>query len=76
MNPMFSVTAIKSMYHLMAEELQELKQYLFKQDLSKSINMNDILQKVALVSAPGLFINTSPQTNCLLGRIDFSGLRS
>ncbi len=49
MNPMFSVTAIKGMYHLMVDELKELKQYLNEQDFSRSININDTFQKVALV---------------------------
>jgi hypothetical protein len=52
MNPMFSVTTIKGMYPLMIEELSELKQYLLAHDSTKdSININDVLQKVALVSS-------------------------
>ncbi len=49
MNPMFSTTAIKGMYHLMVDELKELTTYLNEQNLRESININDILQKVALV---------------------------
>jgi hypothetical protein len=49
MNPMFSMTAIKGMYHLMVDELKQLTEYLNRQDASKSININEVLQKVALV---------------------------
>jgi cytochrome P450/NADPH-cytochrome P450 reductase len=48
MNPMFSMTAIKGMYHLMVDELKQLTEYLNRQDASKSININEVLQKVAL----------------------------
>ncbi len=52
MNPMFSTTAIKGMYPLMVEELSALKKYLLEHDSTKTpININDILQKVALVSS-------------------------
>lgn len=58
MNSMFSTTAIKGMYPLMVEELNELKKYLLAHDSTQTaININDILQKVALVS---LFINLTP----------------
>jgi hypothetical protein len=47
---MFSVTAIKGMYHLMVDELKDLKTFLLDHDSSvTSLNINDILQKVALV---------------------------
>jgi hypothetical protein len=49
MNPMFSTTAIKGMYNLMVDELKDLKAYLNEQNLRESININDTLQKVALV---------------------------
>ncbi len=50
MNPMFSTTAIKEMYHVMLDELKQLTAYFDQQDLTKSINMTNVLQKVTLVS--------------------------
>lgn len=51
MNPMFSTTAIRGMFPLMVEELAELTQYLLAHDSTKdAININEVLQKVALVS--------------------------
>lgn len=49
MNPMFSTTAIRGMYSLMQDELKDLTAYLNEQNLREPININDILQKVALV---------------------------
>eukprot|EP00029_Vermamoeba_vermiformis_P013765 TRINITY_DN8693_c0_g1_i1.p1 TRINITY_DN8693_c0_g1~~TRINITY_DN8693_c0_g1_i1.p1 ORF type:complete len:500 (-),score=124.07 TRINITY_DN8693_c0_g1_i1:58-1524(-) len=48
MNPMFSVSAIRGMYPLMIDELKQLTAFLNKRDESQSININEILQKVAL----------------------------